>query len=625
MKRKLLISTIATLTVLIAFGLYIGFKVRHELNVARTIIATSMSELSSTDVVSARTRLVSARRTLGSVPATVLRLIPIARQNIQAVDAVVDAGIPVLEDALVLVDARNALGQEALIEDGRVRLHALTDFNEPLSQQLQSLTVLERELEGHRSGWLLPPLWDAVDDFQRRTETLRRSVESASEILDAAPALLGGNGRRTYLVVLLNNAESRGAGGILSAAGTISAINGRLALGPFSYYGEIAEKPPQPVPAPEDFERRFSRYRANTTTIVNATASPDVPEVADVAARLFERVRGARVDGVMVIDPRGISSLMPSEAVVSVPGHDSTLTKENLAEFIYSDSYNLLGGGDPGRRSAILTAGRAAFRIILAGGGGSELLESAGAAVAGGHIRFVSFDDAEDAVLRRLGLTGTLTTDSVDSLLVTVQNLGADKLDYWMRRRIEHTCKIEDEDSASCESAVVLTNATPQGLNDYVTQIDNKIKRSHPYGTYLGYLEIYVPEAAQLTGVMMNGQVQSFYPESENDRKSLGMYFDTPRGSQTAVQISYELRLPESGYSLEITPQPLPSDARVAVEIDAPRRWTFSGHGTAQPSRTSFTGTLDRPLHFDARPDESTGITAAWKRLVEFWSQPLSF
>jgi hypothetical protein len=484
--------------------------------------------------------------------------------------------------------------------------------------------VLESELVEHRSGWLLPPLWDAVDDFARRAEELRRSVESAADIVATAPDLLGEHGPRTYLVVLLNNAELRGAGGILSAAGTITATKGRLALGQFSYYAEIAEKPPEPVPAPEDFERRFSRYRANTTTIVNATASPDIPEVAEVAARLFEKVRGVRIDGVMLIDPHGIAALMPNDAEAFVPQRDLRLTKSNLAQFIYSDSYEVLGGGDPGRRSAILTAGRAAFSTVLAGGSsGSEVLQSAGSAIAGGHLRFVSFYDSEEDILGRLGATGSLSTDAVDNLMVTVQNLGADKLDFWMRRRVEHNCSIEAPKTARCQTVAVLENQTPRGLNDYVTQIDNRIKRSHRYGAYLGYVEVYVPGAAELTGVTLNDRTHSFYPETEDGRKSLGMYFATPRGRETTVQVSYELPLPESGYSLEITPQPLAVDAQLKVQIEGPARWTKSGPGTQDEVSISFAGPLDRTLRLETAPDESTGLTAAWKRLVEFWSQPL--
>jgi Protein of unknown function (DUF4012) len=625
LKRKLLFSSIAAIAVLTAFGVYVGLSTRRELNAARAILRTPLSELSTDDVVEARRHLDAAKGILAGPPAKVLRLIPVARQNIRAVDALVDAGLPAMEDALALTELREVIGAQALVRDGRIRLDVLNQLNEPLQQQLESLKTLESELVSHRSGWLLPPLWDAVDDFARRTGELRSSLEKAADAIDAAPTLLGSEGRRSYLVMLVNNAELRAAGGILSGLGTITATNGRLALGRFSYYADLAEKPPGRVPAPADFERRFSRYRANTTTVVNATASPDIPEVAAVAAAIFEKVRGERVDGVLMIDPRGISSLMPNDSQTSVAQGDLDLTSDNLADFIYSDSYDVLGGGDPGRRSAILTAGRAAFKTILAGGAsGSEVLESAGEALAGGHIRFVSFNETEDDILSRLEVTGNLVSESVDNVLITVQNLGADKLDYWMRRHLEHKCRILEATSARCETVLVLSNQTPQGLNDYVTQIDNRIKRSYGYGVYLGYLELYVPDAAELTGVTLNGRAETFFPESEDGRKSLGMYFATPRGEETTIRVSYQLPLPDAGYTLEITPQPLTFDASVEVEVEGPPEWALSGPGSQNNGRITFAGELDRALRFESRPDGRTGLAAAWRAFVQFWTQPVS-
>ena len=624
MKRKLLLFSLVVIIVVGGLALYVGIRARSELNAARSILGTPVEELSPSRVREARGHLEAAERILGGPPAAFLRLIPVARPNLQAVDAVVDAGIPVMNDAIALIDAREALGDQELVSNGRVRLEVLEELREPLRQQLKSLMTLESQLVSHRSGWLLPPLWDVVDDFARRTSELRSSTERATRALEIAPSLLGADGPRTYLVLLLNNAELRGAGGILSAVGTVGAWNGRLELGEFLYHGDLATDDPEPVQAPADLERRFGRYRANTTRVVNATASADVPEVATVAARLLKKLGGVETDGVLVMDPRGIAALLPPDSGIAAGGTNADLTRDNLADFILSDSYEALGGADPGRRSAILSVGRDAFEAILEGNSPSSgVLDSAATALAGGHIRFVSLDAAEQEVLDQLEVTGDLSTDSVDSLLVTVQNLGADKLDYWVRRHISHTCTLIESELAHCESVVRLTNGTPRGLNEYVTQINNRVKRSHGYGTYLGYLEVYVPETAQITSVSLDDEVATFYPESEDRRKSLGMYFSTPRSERTTARVSYDLKLPTSGYSLEITPQPLAFDATVEVAITGPSDWYFSGPGTQVGERIEFRGELDRTIRYEIRPFERTGIPAAWNALLEFWTEPV--
>ena len=325
-----------------------------------------------------------------------------------------------------------------------------------------------------------------------------------------------------------------------------------------------------------------------------------------------------------MIDPRGIQALLPPDAQVPVAGTNTMLSPESFADFIYSDSYDVLGGWDPKRRRAILGVGAAAFEQILHGSGGASVIDSAAGAVAGGHIRFVSFDPAEQEILDRLGVTGSLRSDALDNVLITVQNFGADKLDYWMRRSIEHRCSIHDTGFARCRTTVSLTNETPLGLNEYVTQIADRDKHPYQYGAYLGYLEAYVPDGADLTGGTLDGRPQTFFPESEDGRKSLGMYFATEREETTTLEVSYDLDVPDAGYSLELTPQPLTSDAEVEVDIRVRPDWTIEGPGTRSEGRIQFSGVLDRALHFKIHPAGRTGVAAFWRALVRFWTEPLA-
>src|SRR5918999_1082027 len=129
--------------------------------------------------------------------------------------------------------------------------------------------------------------------------------------------------------------------------------------------------------------------------------SPDVVDVAVVAARLFELETGQRTEGVFFADPRGIAALMAEPSSIRVPGTDRVLTRDDIPDYIYRDSYEELGGARAKRRRAILTLGERAFRTVLQRGFQSdrEALERIGAAVSGGHIRFVPFASQErDAI-----------------------------------------------------------------------------------------------------------------------------------------------------------------------------------------------------------------------------------
>jgi hypothetical protein len=207
--------------------------------------------------------------------------------------------------------------------------------------------------------------------------------------------------------------------------------------------------------------------------------------------------------------------------------------------------------------------------------------------------------------------------NTTDGTLVTVQNLGADKLDYWMERTIGHRCEVSDV-VARCNVSVRLANVAPRGLPLYVVQ------EKKSYALYKGYLEIYVPEEAEVTGLTRDGSTAEFFAESEDGRKSLGMYFDLPQNDATLVDVTYDLAI-ENSYSVALMPQPLARDARYRLDLAVPDGWVIEGPGSNgdQPAAHS-SGLLDASLVWRAGPVQRRGLSALWERLVEFWTEPLS-
>jgi hypothetical protein len=462
-------------------------------------------------------------------------------------------------------------------------------------------------------------VWDALQDLEGRVTGYLASAERGAEAVALMGPMVGQAGPRTYLVVMVNNAELRGAGGIPSAAGTVTAVEGRLTLGRFRHTVDLrGPRPYQKVAAPGDFRRRFGFYDADTTFWTNTTFSPDVPDVALVAARAYKKVTGTKVDGVVLVDPRGIAALMPEEASISIGGTGVTVGRADLADYTYSGVYADLGGATERRRTALLELGAGAFEAILEGGGlaARSTLEEAGRAVAGGHVRVVSFDPDEQAVLDALDASGDLDGTPGDSVLVAAQNFSADKLDYWVRRRVAHSCTA-DEDGAACTTEVTLANRAPaDGLTRYVA--------GKPYGELESLVEVYVPEAAEIGSVVLDGSALPVEPDRQDGHSVAGTFLRVGPGDESVLSVSYDLPLDEGGYSLEVLPQPLTHDARLRVSLDVPGEWILEGEGEMrEPGSLRFDGRLDRTLRWTARPVDKSGLAALWDGLVGFWRDPL--
>lgn len=610
-----MLGGLVLLLALAGLSAYVLARAGRELLLARSVLSGSLAELTDAEIRAARSHLVGAGEVLDSTAADLLRLVPVARQNLAAIESVTDATVPAIDEGIELKATIDALDRGNLIERGRVDLGAVERLEGALDRQAGALAELEESLRSGRSGWLLPPLWTAFDDALARIRDVHASAEAGLAAARLAGPLLGAEGRRTYLVVLLNNAELRGAGGIPSGAGTISVRNGKLRMGPFFHTFDLrGSRPFEKVESAPDFERRFARYGADTTMWVNATFSPDVPDVAEVAANLFEVARGTATDGVILIDPRGIASLLPPGTELEPPGAATSLSSDDLPAYVMSDAYAELGGQGL-RREALLELGAVAFaRFVEAGIGGREGLEAAGSAVAGGHLRFVSFAEDEAAALDRLHISGRLAPPASDGVLVAAQNTGADKLDYWARRAIEHRCDI-GESEALCKTSVTLTNTAPTGLTTYAA--------GRPYGVLENLLEVYLPNEAELLAAERDGETADVLIEGQDGYTAVGYELAIRPGDHTTVTVSYSLQLGGDGYSLVMTPQPLAFDADVAVRLSAPDGWVVRTAGGGSTGELAYEGPWSDGLRFSARPSRRTGLAGAWNALTTFWKEPV--
>jgi hypothetical protein len=371
--------------------------------------------------------------------------------------------------------------------------------------------------------------------------------------------------------------------------------------------------PYEKVHAPADFARRWGRYGADTTLWVNSTMSPDTTDVAEVASAIAAKRTGESFDGVIFADPTGLASMVAPNAELSAPGGLSVRGKD-LGEYVMSDAYDDLGEAQRVRKETLVDLGRSTFaRAVDEGYSSVKKLARVSDALRGGHLRVVSFDKDEQRILDRLDVSGRLTPPASDALLVTAQNTGADKLDYWARRSIGHRCSIQDA-RASCSTSVTLSNKVPGGLTRYVA--------NEPYGLLRSYLEVYIPASANITGVRRDDESVPVTREDQSGYTSLGVSVEVPRGEKTVLHVSYELSL-EAPYSFELVPQPLAHEAQVKVVLDVPEGWVVRGpEGTSGESEFDYEGELSQTLRFTAGPESRPGLAGGWSSFTRFWSQP---
>lgn len=615
MKRALVV----TLVVLVCIGgltAWVVVPVAARLRDVEDAIAEGNADLQGPRLAAARADLRTARDRLQSLPAKVLRFVPLVGANVDAVGSVTEALIPVVDTAVRLERSSRSFRKGGFVSGGRFRADDLAALSGPLSDEVVALQQLEIAARDSMTGAVLPPLWDRLATIADRASQLRRRLDDAATLVRRAPRLLGVGNPRRYLVMLLNNAELRGAGGILAGIGSIRFVEGRIELEKMFSVHDLDVEPRITVPAPSTYERRFGQFQANTTLWLNTTFSPDVPDVATVASRLFERVTGKRTSGALLLDPRGLAALLDEDAELELDNLGK-VSAEDLPRVVYSDAYDVFTD-QVQRRNAILELGVEAFERFVADGVPEDGIDAIGDAVAGGHLGFVAFDDVEGRALAGVGAAHDLPAVAGDTLLVTAQNFGyrdeGTKLDYWVDRTVQHSCEL-DAEVATCATTVRFENKAPKGLTTFVAGV--------PYGLLRSYVEIYVPGSAELDEVRVDGRAANFRPELHEDMLSLGVYIEIPRTESVEVSSFYRLRLGDRGYRLVATPQPLARDADLSISVGIPDGWSATGAGTVRDGVLRVTGPFDAPLDIAARPDDRTGVSALWENLVSFWNEPV--
>jgi hypothetical protein len=89
----------------------------------------------------------------------------------------------------------------------------------------------------------------------------------------------------------------------------------------------------------------------------------------------------------------------------------------------------------------------------------------------GRHLALWSADPEEQAVLEDLGVAGSADPEGDDLALVAVNNLGANKLDYYVDREVEVVVTV-GRDRAEVVQRVLLSNRAPEDLVPYVAGVD---------------------------------------------------------------------------------------------------------------------------------------------------------
>ncbi|MBK5306426.1 MAG: DUF4012 domain-containing protein [Frankiaceae bacterium] len=360
---------------------------------------------------------------------------------------------------------------------------------------------------------VLWPVSEAADDLRTQARDLADALRGVQRGLRIAPALLGADRPRRYFVLIQQNSEARGTGGLPGGFAILTADKGRLRVTNQGSNADLqdGELPPPPG-VPADYVQRY-RGDGVFDRWVNVNLSPDLPVVARVIADRWRHQAGQRVDGVITVDSQALRDILRGSPPIPVPGA-APLTPANIVDYLAIGQYRDFAAPDGSssgvdrsaeRKQLLETIARAATSRLVNGGGSTlELMRGIADAVGSGHLRMGSDDPALAPGLREAGIDGALPSGPGPVAYAVLFNSSGGKLEYFLDRSIRYEAGACTGARRKSSITVELTNRAPDGLPAYlynpyhlpgITGTGNRVT-----------VTVYATRGAKLTKAVIDGK-----------------------------------------------------------------------------------------------------------------------
>ncbi|MEA2932684.1 MAG: hypothetical protein QOI56_1469, partial [Actinomycetota bacterium] len=567
-RRPLVYLAVAVVVLAGAFGLYHSIRASRAALDGKAALLRAEALLGNRRLEPAKVELLRAGADFDRSHQeirTIVRYLPFARaiplvgSQVRGVDELSQAGVLLSTAGVRLADAATGIihpaDGEQRLSDAIDRLRGVQDL---LRQGVASIDAAKAKVDHLDRERLIRPLGRARTDLSRRLPAFRDRATGAEDALSSMITFAGGDGPRRYLVLSQNPDEVRPTGGFIGTYGVLSAVEGNVTLERYdSIESWIVPRPdvtarPAERGSPLRFDSRISQ------TLANVNTSPDWPQGAQLAARLWERGGEEPVQGVVSFTPTFLARILRVVGPVTVESYGETITADNLVERL--DYYTHVAPPEPGtgRKDLIGVLAQAIMpRLFDAPASQWDGLAQAFGDSFGNRDAMAWSTDAEVArVLAERGWDGSVPVTTGDFMYPSEFEYSA-KHGRQLRRTYEHHVAIQRDGSARITTTVKIVN--PSGPDivssppDTLTYITMYGPAGAVFDTASDPLGVAEPAVAGHPGY---GWFRSLAPLSET---SVTVVWDAPGVAKARPDGSFDyslrwMRLPDhAGDTLDLS------------------------------------------------------------------------
>jgi hypothetical protein len=577
-RRHIFLGGLVLFLLVVAFGSWLAvrsFEAKSNLEAARTSAQQAKDALLQGDTDSAansageaQSRAQQARDATHSIPWSIISAVPWLGDPFTTGQEISNVVLGLAADVLQPAATVGAvLAPDQLLQGNRIDVQALRERESELSALAASAAKLNDNARAIPDPKFVSVLFDARSQLQQQTANVASLLENTTLAARLAPSMMGADGPRTYFMGFQTNAEARGTGGLLGGFGLLRFDNGTATVDALASNRDL-----DGAKATVDLGPEFTETYGFTNPLTdfrNSNLSSHFPYAAQIWKSMWAEQTGTNVDGVIVLDPVTLSYILGAVGPVRMPDGE-VITKDNVVELTESTAYARFPTDQTARKMYLQDIASEVVRKITGRiESPQKLLDALGKAIGERRIAVWSSVPAEQEILEHTPLAHTVPDDPAPYAGVVINNLGGNKLDYYLRRQIEYVADGCTGETRNSTVTIRLANEAPKtGLPDYVAAapgIREDIPLDVPKGAMVTSVRLLATTGATLVSALVDGQQVPVFSGTERGHPTFEVQLGIPPGE--SGELSFRLSEPTSAGPARVPVQPLLDSVKPKVSV----------------------------------------------------------
>ncbi|AFM16098.1 hypothetical protein Mycch_1291 [Mycolicibacterium chubuense NBB4] len=482
----------------------------------------------------------------------------------QITDVVLGLASNVLQPA---ADVGVTISPDRLYRDGRVDVELLRGQESQLSRLATEATRLNSEAGAIVDPRYVSLLSNARSQLQGQISDLTSVLQNTALAARLVPSMMGADGPRTYFMGFQTNAEARGTGGLLGAYGILKFQNGAPTVDTLASNTDLKDAV-GPVDLGPEYDQQYG-FVNPFTDLRNSNLSPHFPYTAQIWKAMWAEQTGMNVDGVIAMDPVALSYILGAVGSITMPDGE-VISKDNVVELTESTAYLRFPTDQDARKRYLQDIATAVVKKITGRvDSPRQLLDALGKAVSERRIAIWSAFPSDQRLLEETALAHEIPNDPAPYAAVVINNLGGNKLDYYLKSQIEYAADSCKGDTRASTVTVKLTNEVPdQPLPDYVAAeagLSPDVPIQVPKGTNITSVRLFATKGAKLAAVILNGERVPAILNTERGHPVFEVQVIIPPGQ--SADIRYQMSEPTVAGPPRVPSQPLLESVAPRVQV----------------------------------------------------------